>query len=82
MSFSYSVTEALNLIKLVPLGKLIFNVGLLSGDIKTTLSFVTLIFSIAIKASEIFYPQRFFYFVISKISFLLKLFALKIKSTL
>lgn len=46
-NYSTSSAEDLNLIAVIPLGRRIFIVGFLSGDIKTILS-VIFIFSIAI----------------------------------
>ena len=56
-NFSYSSLQLLNLIKLMPSGKVIFKVGFLSADIRARLLLLTLIPSIAILGSSTPWPQ-------------------------
>ena len=82
LNFSYSSFDDLNLIKLVPFGKVIFRVGLLSGDINVTLPECKLILSIAISGSSTPWPHKGFNSANSTISLPLKSAPLNIKSTL
>ena len=81
-NLSYSSLDDLNLIKLVPFGKVILRVGFLSLAIKVIFPAVTLTPSSAISDSPTPWPHTDFNSATFKISVSLNSSFLKIKSTL